>query len=136
MDLLFKAGLVIVLGAAVLIGIVAGRSQPPFVSSAAPLPTATAIAAPPPGEVDIVPNPSGQPPDVYRPSTLVVRVGDTVTWFNRSGTDESVTADNGAFGSDVLGTGQPYQWKATKAGTYSYGSYLDPDLRGTIQVVK
>lgn len=134
MDVLFKSALIVVLGAAVIIGIAVGRSQPPFVSSAATVPIATSIPPPPPGVVDIVLNPSGTPPAIYVPATLVVRVGDIVTWTNLSGRVDSATADNGAFNSNALSIGQSFHWTAKAAGTYSYGSFIDPDLRGTLIV--
>lgn len=42
----------------------------------------------------------------FKPKTMTVRVGDTVTWTNRDGADHSVTAagafDTGLFGKDEI----------------------------------
>lgn len=119
---------------AVVVGVIAGQSQPRTV--AAPVPTSTAgpLPLPPPGIVVIADNPPGSSSVVYLPSVLVVHVGQVVTWGNATTEDHSVIADNSAFNSDVLGPDQIFRWKAKTPGRYPYSDFLHPELRGTIVV--
>jgi plastocyanin len=114
---------------AVAIGLIAAHAQPQTVA-APPLPTLAPTPLPPPARnhVDITPNGS------FNPATLTARTGTKVTWTNLNSQAQSVTADNGAFSSSPLSTGQTFTWTPHSPGTYAYGSYLNPDLRGTIVV--
>lgn len=134
-ELPFRLATVVILGVAVIVGIAAGRSQS-FSATAGPTvpPAPTATIVPPPGGVDIVPNASGDPPGRYSPSSLTIRLGEKVTWINMNSVVDTVTADNGAFNSDVISPGQHFSWTPRAAGTYSYGSYLYPGARGEIVV--
>ena len=134
MSLAFRLVLIVVFGGAVILGIVIGRSQAPPTAAAAPTPTATPLPVPPPGQVNIVPSGGTSPPAMYDPSQLTVRSGDKVTWTNLSTSPQTVTADNGAFNSDVLAPGESYTWTATRVGRFPYGSYLWPTVRGEIDV--
>lgn len=135
MDTPFKLATVVILALAVLIGILAGRSQS-FSATAGPTVPAvpTAFPAPPANTVDIVPNRSSNPSGRYDPAILTVRVGTKITWVNRSRVADTATADNGAFNSDVLSPGQHFSWRPSAAGTYQYGSFLYPGERGEIVV--
>jgi plastocyanin len=132
--MVFRLLLVVAFGAAVIIGIVIGRSQPPPIAAAAPTPTATPLPAPLPNHVQIVPLSGNDPPAMYQPGTLAVHAGDHVTWTNLSSAAETATADNGSFDSGVLSQGESYTWTPSKPGKYPYGSYLSPNLRGEIDV--
>ncbi|MGH2443283.1 MAG: cupredoxin domain-containing protein, partial [Chloroflexota bacterium] len=117
--MVFKLAVVVVLGLGALIGVLSGRSQSQ--TTAAPVPTATAIAMPAAGHVSIVTNPSGNaPPQVYFPSVLQVAVGQRVTWTDLGAATETVTADSGAFDSGVLSPGQSFSWTPSKPGMYGY----------------
>lgn len=130
----FKLALVVIFGAAVIIGIVAGRSQAPPTAAAAPTPTATPLPVPLPDHINIVPGGSNSQPASYDPAVLTVHPGDKVTWTNLTSAPQTVTADNSTFNSDVLSPGQSYTWTASKAGKFPYGSYLSPNVRGEIDV--
>jgi plastocyanin len=132
MDAWFKMAVVAILGVAVLVGVTVGKSQSQS-TAAAPPPPSTSLPAPLPGHVDILDSP-GEPPASFDPLLLQIHAGSTVTWSNLSTSAQSVTADNSAFGSDVLSTGQSFTWQATKPGKYTYGSYINPDVRGEIDV--
>lgn len=56
----------------------------------------------------------------YRPQTLRVRVGDTVTWANLDEFEHTVTSDEGAFDSGLLGGGQTWSFTFSQPGTYRY----------------
>lgn len=134
MDSRYSVTLLGVIILAVVVGIVAAHSQPRL--SAAPIPssTPTPVPTPLPGHVDIVSYPSGNPDALYVPTTLNVRVGDKVIWNNTATDDHTVSADNGAFSSDVLDPGQSFTWTARHPGTYYYSCFLHPDMHGVIVV--
>src|SRR5437588_10187458 len=117
MDAWFKIGLVLTLGLAVIVGVAVAKSQPQA-TVAAPPPTPTVVPPLLPNRVDIVDSP-GEPPARFDPPVFQVRVGTTVTWTNDSASDQSVTADNGAFSSDVLSQGQSFTWRPVKPGRYT-----------------
>ena len=70
--------------------------------------------------------------DQFDPSTLVVKVGTEVTWFNPSSFSMHLVFEGGGFESPVS-QGQPYKHTFDKAGTYSYLNTFD-GTAGTIIV--
>ncbi|HZB94922.1 MAG TPA: cupredoxin domain-containing protein [Herpetosiphonaceae bacterium] len=56
----------------------------------------------------------------FKPKTLTVQVGTTVKWGNEGKHEHTVTADNGAFGSGDLESGDNFSFTFNKAGTYAY----------------
>lgn len=131
----FSLAVVVVFGLAVLIGVIAAKNQSQS-SSAAPLPTAapTSVPTPAPHHIDILPDPSGSAAGIYQPAQYTTTVGSKVTWTNLDVTDHSVTADNGAFNSDVLARGQSFSWTPKKPGVYGYGDFLHSDVTGRLVV--
>jgi hypothetical protein len=133
----FVAALFLMLVLAVGIGILAGKAQK--VSSAAPrpAPTPTQIPVPPANEIYIIPDPSNPNNAVFfsgqSTTTAVVPAGQKITWVNKDTQSHSVTADNGAFSSDVLQPGESFSWVA-KRGRYPYGDFLHPDVHGILIV--
>jgi len=123
----FVLGLLVVLFLAVVIGLFTAHRQPAIV--AAPVPTATPTPVPPP-----LPNHVNIVAGAFDPSSLTVHVGQKVTWVDMDQQDHSVSADNGAFDLGVLSPGESTSWTPSKPGTYSYGSYLDPQLHGVVVV--
>ncbi|MDP3941180.1 MAG: cupredoxin family copper-binding protein [bacterium] len=71
---------------------------------------------------------------VYSPSTITVKVGDSVTWTNRDSVGHSATADDGSFDTGVLSQGQTGSVTFTKAGTYTYFCSVHPNMKGTVIV--
>jgi plastocyanin len=134
MDRRFSLGLVFVLFLAVLLGVIVARSQPQPVAARAPTPTSTPPPTPQQLHVDIDVNPAGNPVAFYNPATEVVLVGQKVTWVNMTGSDRTVAFDNGSYSSGVLSPGQKASWRAAKPGRYTYGDFLDPDIRGVVIV--
>jgi plastocyanin len=133
----YKAAIVLVLGLAVVIGVLAGRNQASSSAVAAPpqpttLPSAT--STPVPGEIAIVDTGTNAPPARFYPESLTVRLGQKVTFVNQSSGDVSAAADNSAFNTDVLSPGQSFTWTATKAGRYAYSSFNNPNESGVIVV--
>jgi hypothetical protein len=131
----FSLAVIAVLGIAVIIGVWAGRSQAP--TSAAPQappsqPSPVPTAAP--GHINILPDPTGNTAGIYDPAVYTTRVGQKVTFTNLDTVDHTATADNGAFNTDVLAPGESASWTPQKPGTYTYGDYINSDMRGTIIV--
>ncbi len=61
----------------------------------------------------------------YRPATITVPVGTTVTWTNNDSIQHTVTSGvpnspSGLFDSGTLNTGQTFSFTFTSPGTYSY----------------
>jgi plastocyanin len=70
----------------------------------------------------------------FVPATLTVKVGDTVRWTNNDNVDHIIAAADGSFVSENLRTGQTFQYRFTKAGTFDYGCRLRPRMQGRIVV--
>lgn len=70
----------------------------------------------------------------FSPSSLTVKVGDTVTWTNNDSASHTVVADDGSFKSADLGQGASYQFTFKTAGAYTYKCSIHPSMTGTIVV--
>jgi len=131
----FSLGLLTVLALAVVVGVLAAHTQSgtvaaPAVATVGPTP----LPVPEIDHVAIYYHPGGNPVALFSPATLTLHVGEEVTWENHDSQGHSAVADNGIFNSDVIGPGQTYRWTATKPGTFQYGCFIHPDMRGTIIV--
>ena len=71
----------------------------------------------------------------FRPGTLTVTVGDTVTWTNADDSPHTVTAESGPFDSGNIDEGGSYSFTFTKAGTYAYRCDYHSEMKATIVVV-
>jgi plastocyanin len=80
---------------------------------------------------------------IFRPQTLRVETGTTVTWTNRDGVHHSVTAgtrgkpDLAEFDGDVAATTGTFSHRFTRPGTYRYFCkyHPGPGMTGTVRVV-
>jgi plastocyanin len=72
----------------------------------------------------------------YSPTSLTVKVGQTVTWTNDDTVVHNVTADDGTFKSSTFGGGKTFSWKATKAGTFKYACTIHPGMVATLTVTQ
>lgn len=70
----------------------------------------------------------------FSPATLMVKVGDTVTWTNQDTVGHSATADDNSFDTGVMPTGQSGSVTFSKVGTYAYHCSVHPSMKGTIVV--
>ncbi len=77
----------------------------------------------------------------YSPATVTVKVGQTVTWTNSSGSSATVTSDPHpthtdlpGFDSPTLAEGGTYQYTFTQKGSWGYHNHLDPTTKGTVVV--
>jgi len=82
----------------------------------------------------------------YHPAHAKVLVGGTVTWVNRDpsrshtaetgkGAEVTPSGEDGDFDTHTLTWGEPYSVTFHVPGSYSYGSSLDPDFKGTVDVL-
>lgn len=68
----------------------------------------------------------------FNPSTLTVKVGDTVTFENQDSTAHDVKIDGKDLGSQD--PGKSVTWTASKAGSFPYQCIIHPSMTGTIVV--
>jgi plastocyanin len=71
----------------------------------------------------------------FNPSTVNVKVGDTVTWTNDDSVGHDVTGDSFKSGaSGGLSNGDTFKHKFAKAGTFKYQCTVHPGMTGTVVV--
>jgi plastocyanin len=70
----------------------------------------------------------------FSPLTLTVKTGTKVTWTNKDTVTHTVTADQGAFNSGFLSSGNGFSFTFTQAGTYSYHCNIHHSMMATIVV--
>lgn len=70
----------------------------------------------------------------FSPKTLTVKMGTKVTWTNMDSVTHTVTADQGAFNSGPLASGNNFSFTFTKAGSYAYHCMIHPTMMATIVV--
>jgi plastocyanin len=72
----------------------------------------------------------------FTPAELTVNAGTTVTWLNRDDIPHTVTdaADQRAFKSAPLDTGDSFSHQFATPGTYHYFCSLHAHMQGTIVV--
>ena len=69
----------------------------------------------------------------FQPSSVRVKVGDSVTWTNADDRDHSVNATDNSFQSGNLKPGASYTYRFTKAGSFDYACSYHPRMRGSVQ---
>ena len=69
----------------------------------------------------------------YRPPTLTVPAGTTVTWVNKDPEEHTVTSNDGLF-SGTMASLISYNFTFTQPGTYNYYCEPHPAMMGTITV--
>ncbi|WP_413771403.1 cupredoxin family copper-binding protein [Mesorhizobium sp. PAMC28654] len=70
----------------------------------------------------------------FTPAALTVKPGTTVTFENDDDIPHLVVANDGAFRSKALDTGDTYAFTFTKAGDFAYYCGLHPHMQGKITV--
>src|SRR5271155_2609672 len=70
----------------------------------------------------------------FNPGVVSVPVGAAVTWINNDDDAHSVVADNKAFRSAPLDTGDHFTFTFAAPGTYGYHCGLHPQMVGKIVV--
>jgi plastocyanin len=69
----------------------------------------------------------------FNPSSIDVKVGDTVTWTNNDNVGHTVTGDGG-LDSGTIEPGGTFSKKFDTAGTYQYHCSVHPSMTGTVVV--
>lgn len=70
----------------------------------------------------------------FQPVTITISVGTAVTWTNTASTGHTVTADDGSFKSNTLGSGVTFSQTFATAGTFTYHCSIHPSMKGTVTV--
>jgi plastocyanin len=70
----------------------------------------------------------------FSPTISDVPTGTEVTWSNEDSTGHTVSAVDGEFGSDTLGSGDAFSFSFKKAGLYAYRCSIHPEMEGTVRV--
>lgn len=70
----------------------------------------------------------------FKPKTVTIAGGDTVTWKNVDTVNHQVVANNGGFASGQIGPNRIYAKRIDTPGTYNYHDALHPALKGTVKV--
>lgn len=82
---------------------------------------------PPPNTVEIK-------DDAFRPSSINVPVGTTVTWNNHDNIDETVTSSDGKFDSGSISKDHGFSYTFLQPGIYEYYSKNNQSMRGEVVV--
>jgi plastocyanin len=75
----------------------------------------------------------------FRPRTVTVEAGGTITWVNRDKAPHTATSDEGAaatFDTERLIRGESKQIAFEKPGDRPYHCIFHPFMRGTVRVVE
>jgi plastocyanin len=72
----------------------------------------------------------------FGPATITVPAGSSVTWVNNDDDAHSVVADNHAFHSAPLDTGESFSFTFAAPGTYIYHCGLHPQMIGKVVVTR
>lgn len=71
----------------------------------------------------------------FSPSTLTIKVGETVTWTNNDSTSHTVTSDSGnELSSGSISPSQTYSHTFNTAGTFDYHCSIHSSMKGKIIV--
>jgi plastocyanin len=70
----------------------------------------------------------------FKPATVNVDVGDTVTWTNQDTAPHTATASNGSFDTGNLKKGASASHKFAKAGSFAYICAIHPNMKGKVVV--
>ena len=70
----------------------------------------------------------------FKPATIAVPVGTTVTWTNQDEDPHTITSAAGAFTSSGLSHDETFTQTFRERGTYQYFCALHPQMRATVIV--
>ena len=73
----------------------------------------------------------------YAPATLTVQAGDTVVWYNATGTTHTVTSVSGnplELNSGNIQARTTFSHEFMSPGTYAYMCMIHTTMQGTIEV--
>lgn len=71
----------------------------------------------------------------FKPATLKIKVGTTVTWKNTTSVPHTATSDDGkTFNSGTINPGGTFSFTFTTKGTFTYHCSFHPFMHGSIIV--
>ena len=70
----------------------------------------------------------------FKPASVSVTAGTTVTWTNNDSVTHTITSDTGAFNSGNVAPGATYSYKFGQAGTFAYHCSIHTTMQGTVVV--
>ena len=70
----------------------------------------------------------------FSPTSITIRMGDSVTWANADAQSHTATADDGSFDTGTVTTSTPKSVTFSTAGTVAYHCRIHPAMTGTIVV--
>jgi len=90
----------------------------------------------PPHDVMIVVGAATKGAAAYSPNPVTVSLADhpQVVWANDDGLRHTVTADDGAFDSGNIASGEAYSHTFSATGTFSYHCATHPTMVGTLVI--
>jgi plastocyanin len=112
----------------------AGSSSQAPSAPAASVPAVTASAGPSAAASAATTNAVSIASFSFQPAAITVPVGTTVTWTNSDSAGHTVTADDGSFKSDTLGTGATFSQTFASPGTFAYHCAIHSSMTGTVTV--
>ena len=71
---------------------------------------------------------------VFKPATVTVNEGDTVTWTNEDTAPHTATASDGSFDTGNLKKGESGSAKFSSSGSFAYICAVHPNMKGTVVV--
>ncbi len=99
--------------------------------SAAPAPAPAPAPVPGPSPTTVQVEISGF---AFKPDTLTIPPGTTVTWTNLDGPPHTVTTRETGYDSKRLSTGDTFSYTFEQNGTYEYYCSIHPSMTATIIV--
>jgi plastocyanin len=72
----------------------------------------------------------------FKPPTVDIKTGETVTWTNKDTANHQILGDDGTFLSLLLAPGQHYSHTFSIPGSFGYHDGLQPTLKGTVVVTQ
>jgi plastocyanin len=70
----------------------------------------------------------------FKPSTITVTAGTTITWTNKDAVIHTVTSDPGVFDSGSINNNGTFSYTFSTAGTYPYHCTPHPSMTATVTV--
>ncbi len=70
----------------------------------------------------------------FNPNKITIKSGTNVQWINNDNTQHQIMSDSGAFQSNILNSGDSYNFFFDKTGIYGYHDALNSTITGTIIV--
>jgi plastocyanin len=74
--------------------------------------------------------------NAFKPDTLAIKIGDTVTWINKDSYSHTVKGKNGEFDSGDIASGAKYSFTFEKEGNIDYICGIHTFMTGKIVVTK